>query len=89
MKYLIIPLVMILSACAGISQRQSTVVPQGQITSYNATEELEPFVQFNLFAEAHRCQGVVKYEAEIQNDKMRSRLTCTWKVNPNEWSNWE
>lgn len=85
MKYLIIPLLLTLTACASTSGPTERGTPEEPIVVLRANEELST----DLFAEAHRCQGVVKYQAEIQNNNIRSRLTCAWEVEPDQWGSWE
>jgi hypothetical protein len=85
MKYLIIPLLLTLTACASTSGSTQRGTPEDPIVVQRANEELSA----NLFSEAHRCQGTVKYQAEIQNNNMRSRLTCVWEVEPDQWGSWE
>jgi len=85
MKLLIIPILLLLSSCATTSQAPPVIVPDAAVVAPVATQE----VSHDLFSEAHRCEGTVKYQAEMQNDNMRSRLTCEWEVSPDEWGSWE
>ncbi len=89
MKYLIVPLILAISACATTSQKKQPVGSDGEIIPYIVTEAVSAPISNNLFSEAHRCQGIVKYQAEMQNGEMRSRLTCEWQVTPDTWGIWE
>ena len=42
----------------------------------------------DLFQEAHRCQGKVRYQIEQLGDQVRSRLSCEWEVRPDQWGEW-
>lgn len=90
MKYLIIVLTLAVSGCASTSDTPTNNLTGSDIAPYTANKELSaPVPASNLFTEAHRCQGTVKYQAEVQNNAMRSRLTCEWLVEPDEWGSWE
>lgn len=84
MKYIIIPLILAVSACSSTSGPQSRGTTEDPIVVLRANEE----VAVDLFTDAHRCQGVVKYQAETQNGNLRSRLSCEWEVDPDEWGSW-
>jgi hypothetical protein len=88
MKLLLIPLLLILSSCAMTKQPQPTDVADTAIVAPTVSQELTGPMTNNLFSEAHRCQGTVKYQAEMQNAMIRSRLTCEWEVSPDEWGTW-
>ncbi len=88
MKYSIILPVLLLSSCALTSKQQPMDVAPVAIDPVTATETVTERSRFDLFADAHRCQGIVEYEAEIQNDEIRSRLTCSWEVTPDNWGSW-
>ena len=57
-------------------------------TPANPEVKAEATPSASLFDEAHRCEGVVRYEAEMQRGEMRSRLSCEWTVEPDEWGAW-
>lgn len=77
MMFVILLVTVVLAGCSTSQVPQDVAVPQSR------TEN-----QVSLFDEAHRCQGIVKYQAEMQSGEMRSRLQCEWTVSPDEWGAW-
>ena len=75
MKYLLLITIAVLMTGCATSKTPPTVI---ETTSTN-----------DLFEEAHRCQGVVNYQAEItSNGEIRSRLSCKWNVTDQYWGAW-
>ncbi len=86
--YLILPLLLLLASCAGMNQPVPTVTAPTEIVAVEATQAVVETPSLDLFADANRCQGTVSYQAEIQNNELRQRLTCAWEVSPDEWGTW-
>lgn len=88
MKYLIIPILLAITACASKPEVIDPIAPITPIIPQKSTQSVSGIPKIDLFAEAHRCQGIVKYQAEAQNGEIRSRLSCEWSVTPDQWGSW-
>ena len=74
----------VLAGCSSTGNNSidtDTTVPQVTAVPQSGSE-------VSLFQEAHRCQGTVRYQAEVQRGELRSRLSCEWQVSPDEWGTW-
>ena len=85
MKWLI-PL-LILTGCATTDQPTTTEVMDEPATGKTVSVD-SANTTVSLFDEAHKCKGVVRYQIEQQDGKTRSRLSCEWTVQPDEWGEW-
>ena len=76
MKSMIYVILLVMVGLVGCSTTSTSLSPPAEAS------------QASLFDEAHRCEGVVKYQAEMQDGRMRSRVQCEWTVSPDEWGAW-
>lgn len=87
MKYLIVPIILIISACATTTPPIPADTPVEEIVPEIVTQELSDPIA-DMLIQARKCPGVVTFTAIYANDKPKARFSCSWDLNEQLTETW-